>query len=67
MSVYKLTEIVGTSKESFADATRAAIKRAAKNLRGTSWFEVVELRGTIKDGEVDDYQAKVRVGFKLEE
>lgn len=67
MSVYKLTEIVGTSKESFADATRTAVQRASKNLRGTSWFEVVELRGTIKDGEVDEYQAKVRVGFKLED
>lgn len=67
MSVYKLTEVVGTSKESFADATRSAVKRASKNVRGTSWFEVSEFRGTIKDGDIDEYQVKVKVGFKLED
>lgn len=67
MSVYKLTEVVGTSKESFADATRMAVKRAAKSLRHTSWFEVSEMRGTIKDGDIDEYQVKVKIGFKLED
>jgi flavin-binding protein dodecin len=67
MSVYKLTEVVGSSKESFAEATRSAVKRAAKNLRGTSWFEVSEMRGTIKDGNIDEYQVKVKIGFKLED
>ena len=67
MSVYKLTEVVGTSKESFAEATRTAVKRASKNLRGTSWFEVSEMRGTIKDGNIDEYQVKVKSGFKLED
>lgn len=67
MSVYKLIEVVGTSKESFADATRVAVKRASKTVRGTSWFEVKEMRGTIKDGDVDDFQVKVAIGFKLED
>jgi len=67
MSVYKLTEVVGTSKDSFADATRGAVKRASKNIRGASWFEVSEFRGTIKDGDIDEYQVKVKVGFKLED
>ena len=67
MSVYKMVEIVGSSKASFADATRSAVKRASKTLRGTSWFEVMEMRGTIKDGEVDEFQVKVKVGFKLED
>ena len=67
MSVYKLTEVVGSSKESFADAARTAVKRASKSLRGTSWFEVAEMRGTIKDGDIDEYQVKVKVGFKLED
>jgi flavin-binding protein dodecin len=67
MSVYKLTEVVGTSKEGFAEATREAVKRASKNVRGTSWFEVSEYRGTIKDGDIDEYQVKVKIGFKLED
>ena len=67
MSVYKMTEIIGTSTESFADATRKAVKRAAKTLRGTSWFEVSEFRGTIVDGEVGEFQVKLAVGFKLDD
>ncbi|MBN9420727.1 dodecin flavoprotein [bacterium SCN 62-11] len=67
MSVYKLTEVVGTSKEGFAEPTREAVKRASKNVRGTSWFEVSEYRGTIKDGDIDEYQVKVKIGFKLED
>ena len=67
MAVYKMTEIVGTSPKSYADATQEAVKRSAKTLRNCSWFEVVEQRGTIKDGQVGEYQVKVRIGFKLED
>ena len=67
MAVYKMTELIGTSKEGFADATRNAVKRAAKSLRDTSWFEVTEFRGTIVDGDVGEFQVKVQVGFKLED
>ncbi len=67
MSVYKMTEIVGTSPKSYADATQEAVKRASKTLRNCSWFEVVEQRGTIKDGQVGEYQVKVRIGFKLDD
>lgn len=43
--VYKMTEIVGTSKDSFADAVKKGVKRASKTLRNLNWFEVVEQRG----------------------
>ena len=67
MSIYKMVEIVGTSKESFADATREAVRRASKSLRETSGFEVKEQRGTIVDGDVGEFQVKIHVGFKLED
>lgn len=67
MAVYKVSEIVGTSKESYADATRVAVARASKTLRNTSWFEVVEQRGTIVDGKVGEFQVKLKVGFKLDD
>lgn len=67
MSVYRKTEIVGTSAESFADATKVAVKRAAKTLRNLGWFEVQEMRGLIKDGEVAQFQVTIKVGFKLED
>jgi flavin-binding protein dodecin len=62
---YKIIELVGTSTESYEDATKSAIKEASKSLRGLSWFEVAQMRGGIKDGEVSEYQVILKVGFRL--
>ena len=67
MSTYKITEIVGTSTESFADAVKQGVKRASKTLRNLNWFQVVEERGLIKNGEVAEFQVTIKVGFKLED
>jgi len=64
--IYKMTELVGSSPKSFADATSRAIARAGQTLRNLDWFEVTELRGAITDGEVTQYQVKLKVGFRLE-
>jgi flavin-binding protein dodecin len=64
---YKITEIVGTSTKSFADATQEGVSRAAKTLRNLGWFEVVEMRGLIKDGNVAEFQVTLKVGFRLED
>jgi flavin-binding protein dodecin len=66
-SVYKMTEIVGCSPKSFADAVQEAVKRASKTLRNLGWFEVVEQRGLIKDGVVAEFQVTVKLGFRLDE
>ncbi len=63
---YKKIEIVGTSPNSFAEATRNAVAEAAKSVRKMSWFEVVEQRGAIQDGKVSEFQVTLRVGFKIE-
>ena len=67
MGTYKMTEIVATSPKSFADAANEGVKRASKTLRDLKWFEVVEMRGMIKDGQVAEYQVTLKVGFKLED
>ena len=64
---YKLVEIVGTSKESFAKAVANGVARASKSLRNMDWFEVTEMRGRIEKGKVAQYQVKIKVGFRLEE
>ena len=64
--VYKKIEVVGTSSESFAHATKVAIEEAAKTVKNTSWFEVAEMRGAIKDGKVSEFQVTVQIGFKIE-
>ena len=67
MSTYKITEIVGTSPTSFADAVKEGVKRASKNLRNVNWFQVVEERGLIKEGQVAEFQVTIKIGFKLED
>ena len=61
---YKITEIVGTSPVSFADAVKSAIQDAGKGIRQMDWFEVVEMRGHIKEGNVDEFQVKIKVGYR---
>mgnify|MGYP001820087667 CR=1 FL=1 len=64
--VYKKVEVVGTSPTSFSDAVRAAIRRAKETIDHISWFEVVEWRGAVGDGEVTEFQATVKVGFRVD-
>jgi len=64
--IFKITEVVGTSPTSFADAVRAAVAEAAKTIRHMSWFQVVEERGRIAEGKVTEFQVSVKIGFKLE-
>jgi hypothetical protein len=63
---YKLLELVGTSPISFAEATKAAIAEASKTVRHMDWFEVVQERGSIADGQVQEFQVTLKVGFRIE-
>ncbi len=64
--VYKKIQLVGTSTESFSAATAKAIAKAGESVRNMSWFEVVEQRGSIADGKVEQYQVTVDIGFRVE-
>lgn len=63
---YKIIELVGISNDSFSDAVDNAIARADQTLSDLSWFEVVEQRGSVRDGRAQEYQVKVKVAFELE-
>lgn len=64
--VYKKIELTGTSSTTLEDAIRNAIRKAAETVRNMQWFEVVETRGTIQDGDVSRWQVVIKVGFTLE-
>ncbi|CAN7393826.1 dodecin family protein [Phenylobacterium sp. LjRoot219] len=64
--VYKLLELVGSSKVSIEDAIQNAITRANETLRNIRWFEVQETRGWVEDGQVARYQVTLKVGFTLD-
>ncbi|KQS00583.1 hypothetical protein ASG12_06795 [Williamsia sp. Leaf354] len=66
-SVYRITEIVGSSESSIDDAIKGAIARANKTVRNLEWFEVVETRGHIENGQVAHFQVTLKVGFRLAE
>ena len=64
--VYRVTELVGTSKESIEDAIRSGIGRAGQTVRNIDWFEVTEIRGYVREGALDHYQVGMKLGFRLE-
>ncbi len=66
-NVYAVSEIVGTSKDGIGDAIRNAVKTASKSLRNLDWFEVTQIRGHLKDGEIEHYQVMLKLGFRYED
>jgi len=64
---YRVTEIVGTSDEGVDQAIKNRIARANESLRHLDWFEVTEIRGHIREGQVDHVQVGMKVGFRLED
>lgn len=65
-SVYKIIELVGTSKKSWEDAARNAVETASKSLKNLRIAEIVKLDMQIDKGKVVSYRARVNVSFKYE-
>lgn len=66
MSVYKMIEIIGTSKTSWEDAARVAIETAGESLRDLRVAEITKLDVRLDDGEIVEYRARVMISFKFE-
>lgn len=64
---YRVTEIVGTSPDGIDQAIRNGIERAASTLRHIDWFEMTQVRGQAKDGQVEHFQVGLKIGFRLED
>lgn len=64
--VYKTIEVTGSSSNGSDDAVRIAIAKAAESVRNLQWFEVLENRGHIREGQVAYWQVTVKIGFTLE-
>ena len=65
-SVYAVTELVGTSPESWEKAAAAAIATASLTLRDLRIAEVIQLDVQLENGEVRAYRARVKLSFKYE-
>ena len=65
-SVYRVTEVIGTSTESWEAAARNAVETAARSVRDLRVAEVVKLDVTIEDGKVTTYRARLNISFKYD-
>ena len=63
-SVYKIIEVVGTSKNSWEEAARNAVETAAKNLEDLRVAEIIKLDMTIDQNKVMMFRARVNLSFK---
>jgi dodecin len=65
-SVYRVTEVIGVSKDSWEAAAANAIDVAGKSLRDLRVAEVVRQDVTIEGGKVSEYRVRLNVSFKYE-
>jgi dodecin len=63
-AVYRVTEVIGTSANSWEDATRNAVKTASKSLRDLRIAEITKLDVKIEDGKVTQFRARLSLSFK---
>jgi flavin-binding protein dodecin len=68
MSIYRVTEVIGTSTKSWEDAAQQAVTAASRSLRDLRVAEVVEQDLTVTgDGAIESYRTKLRLSFKYEQ
>ncbi len=65
-SVYRVTEVVGVSSESWEAAAKVAVETAAKSVRELRIAEVVRQDLTIQDGAVLSYRVRLGISFKYD-
>jgi flavin-binding protein dodecin len=65
-SVYRVTEIIGTSPNSWEDAAKNAVETAAKSMRDLRIAEVCKLDMRLDCGKVVEFRARVMLSFRYE-
>ncbi len=65
-SVYRVTEVIGVSSESWAAAARTAVETAAKSVRDLRVAEVVRQDVIIENGQVSGFRVRLAISFKYE-
>ena len=65
-AVYRVTEVIGTSPNSWEDAARNAVKTASKSLRDLRIAEVTKLDVKVEDGKVTQFRTRLSLSFKYD-
>lgn len=65
-SVYRVTEVIGTSPDSWEQAAKNAVEMAGASVRELRIAEVVRQDVTIEDGKVSGFRVRLGISFKYE-
>lgn len=65
-SVYRVTEVIGVSSESWEAAARSAVETAAKTVRDLRIAEVIRQDITVENGGVVNYRVRLGISFKYD-
>ncbi len=63
-SVYRVTEVIGVSTESWEAAARSAVETAGKTVRDLRVAEVLRQDVTIENGAITGYRVRLGISFK---
>jgi len=66
-NIYKHIELTGSSKNSIEEAIQNAVVKANESVRNMRWFQMIDLRGHIDNGNVSHWQVTIKIGFTLED
>jgi flavin-binding protein dodecin len=66
MSVYRVTEVIGVSDESWEAAARTAVETAAATVRELRVAEVIRQDVTIENGRVTNFRVRLAISFKYD-
>jgi flavin-binding protein dodecin len=65
-SVYRVTEVIGTSARSWEDAAKTAVQTAAGTLRDLRIAEVVKMDVKVEGGKVIEFRTRLQLSFKYQ-
>ena len=65
-SVYRVTEVIGTSPDGWEAAARNAVQTAARTIRDVRIAEATRFDVTVQDGQISDYRVRLDISFKYE-
>ena len=65
-SIYRVTELIGTSENSWEDAAKSAVETAGKSLKNLRIAEITKLDMKVEEGKIVAYRSRVALSFKYE-
>ena len=67
MAVVKVIEVIASSKVSFEDAVKQAVKEVSKTIRNIDSVWVKDMKAHVNDGEISSYGVICKVSFRIED